>query len=268
MSDPVTNVEIEDVLSSIRRLVSDEERVAVRKPGKPPADLLILTPEQRVPGTSNKGASSPAPGAQKRAGQKTDPVAKASASAGIKADPPIGQASAALLLDRSAKRPHRNDPASADASDSNDTPARGGDLYTLHANRAGADKPADAPADGSLESKIAELEAMFAKGAPRWETEEDEDGSTAPFAPPSPRPQNASEASQASADGAPATKPAGTDLVDPSAQPLLDEAALREMVSEIVRQELQGVLGERITRNVRKLVRREINRALLSQDFD
>ena len=36
---------------------------------------------------------------------------------------------------------------------------------------------------------------------------------------------------------------------------------LRDMVHDIVRQELQGVLGERITRNVRKLVRREIQRA-------
>lgn len=49
---------------------------------------------------------------------------------------------------------------------------------------------------------------------------------------------------------------------------LLDEEALREMVSEIVRQELQGVLGERITRNVRKLVRREIQRALSAQELE
>ena len=48
----------------------------------------------------------------------------------------------------------------------------------------------------------------------------------------------------------------------------LDEDALREMVSEIVRQELQGALGERITRNVRKLVRREIQRALTSQTLE
>ncbi|EAR50168.1 hypothetical protein OG2516_15809 [Oceanicola granulosus HTCC2516] len=48
----------------------------------------------------------------------------------------------------------------------------------------------------------------------------------------------------------------------------LDEEALREMVSSIVREELQGVLGERITRNVRKLVRREIHRILNSQEFD
>lgn len=42
---------------------------------------------------------------------------------------------------------------------------------------------------------------------------------------------------------------------------VLDEDMLRDMVHDIVRQELQGVLGERITRNVRKLVRREIQRA-------
>ncbi|MCZ4354436.1 hypothetical protein O4H61_18105 [Roseovarius aestuarii] len=48
----------------------------------------------------------------------------------------------------------------------------------------------------------------------------------------------------------------------------LDEDALRDLVADIVRQELQGALGERITRNVRKLVRREIHRALASQDLE
>ncbi|MFV1594857.1 hypothetical protein VWZ88_20075 [Phaeobacter sp. JH20_36] len=48
---------------------------------------------------------------------------------------------------------------------------------------------------------------------------------------------------------------------------ILDEQALRELVSEIVREELQGALGERITRNVRKLVRREIHRALSAQNL-
>lgn len=42
---------------------------------------------------------------------------------------------------------------------------------------------------------------------------------------------------------------------------------LRDMVSDIVRRELQGSLGERITRNVRKLVRREIYRALEARDL-
>ena len=48
----------------------------------------------------------------------------------------------------------------------------------------------------------------------------------------------------------------------------LDEEMLRDMVAEIVRQELQGALGERITRNVRKLVRREIHRMLITQELD
>ncbi len=49
---------------------------------------------------------------------------------------------------------------------------------------------------------------------------------------------------------------------------LLDEAGLRDLVADIVREELQGVLGERITRNVRKLVRREIQRALAVKDLE
>ena len=49
---------------------------------------------------------------------------------------------------------------------------------------------------------------------------------------------------------------------------VIDEEALRDMVAEIVRQELQGSLGERITRNVRKLVRREIHRALAARELD
>ncbi|MDC0739675.1 hypothetical protein N6L24_15405 [Cognatishimia sp. SS12] len=48
---------------------------------------------------------------------------------------------------------------------------------------------------------------------------------------------------------------------------VLDEEMLRDLVGEIVRQELMGPLGERITRNVRKLVRREINRALSARNL-
>lgn len=77
--------------------------------------------------------------------------------------------------------------------------------------------------------------------------------------PPGAEPAN----SDAPAEGArnPATS---EDLMSELA---IDEDLLREMVSEIVRQELQGALGERITRNVRKLVRREIHRAIMTRDF-
>jgi hypothetical protein len=49
---------------------------------------------------------------------------------------------------------------------------------------------------------------------------------------------------------------------------LLDEETLRRIVAEAVREELQGVLGERITRNVRKLVRREIRLVLAADELD
>lgn len=48
---------------------------------------------------------------------------------------------------------------------------------------------------------------------------------------------------------------------------LLGDDALKAKVAQLIRQELQGELGERITRNVRKLVRREIKRALDTRDI-
>lgn len=47
----------------------------------------------------------------------------------------------------------------------------------------------------------------------------------------------------------------------------LDEKTLRALVVATVHEELSGELGERITRNVRKLVRREINRVLASREL-
>lgn len=49
---------------------------------------------------------------------------------------------------------------------------------------------------------------------------------------------------------------------------LLDEDTLREIVADVVRQELQGALGQRITRNVRKMVRREIRLVLAAEDLE
>ncbi len=48
----------------------------------------------------------------------------------------------------------------------------------------------------------------------------------------------------------------------------LDEEALRELVAKVLREELRGELGERITRNVRKLVRREIAQIISGLEVD
>lgn len=65
-------------------------------------------------------------------------------------------------------------------------------------------------------------------------------------------------------DGPPAAadEEDGADLFDPLASSEFDVDALRDTVAELVREELRGVLGERITRNLRALVRQEIRKAL------
>jgi hypothetical protein len=94
----------------------------------------------------------------------------------------------------------------------------------------------------------------------------------------------AAAAAAAAADAAtpqpdtPETAPDGTtDSVDDetslwapfeNVDDVLDEEALREIIADVVREELQGVLGQRITRNVRKMVRREIRLALAAEDLE
>jgi len=59
-------------------------------------------------------------------------------------------------------------------------------------------------------------------------------------------------------------------LTDADGNPVtvIDEAALNDIVRSLIREELQGILGEKITQNVRKLVRAEINRALTARSLD
>lgn len=50
--------------------------------------------------------------------------------------------------------------------------------------------------------------------------------------------------------------------------PILDEEALRGVINTLVREELQGELGDRISRNLRKLIRRELAQMLEEQKRD
>lgn len=73
-------------------------------------------------------------------------------------------------------------------------------------------------------------------------------------------------------DGNPSDSLEAVQSEDTDAGPIVsaalpDKDALRKMVAQLMREELQGELGERITRNVRKLVRREIKRALAARDL-
>ena len=58
------------------------------------------------------------------------------------------------------------------------------------------------------------------------------------------------------------------EAIEDAVVDILDEEDLRPIVARLIREELQGELGEQITRNVRKLVRREILRALAARDAE
>jgi hypothetical protein len=135
---------------------------------------------------------------------------------------------------------------------------------------APANEDADAPAEH--ESSVPQPET--ASASPGDETPPADETRVAAIELPEPEP--VSEAAPVADMRQPddVEQPSNGDLV--AAQPVataepglqIDEDMLREMVSAIVRQELQGALGERITRNVRKLVRREIHRMLIAQEMD
>ncbi|WP_101065439.1 hypothetical protein [Roseovarius salinarum] len=324
MSDPVTNAEIEDVLSSIRRLVSSEDRDPRRESdAEQPddttgesgetggagaaaadgaADRLVLTPSQRVndvdagdPDPSETGdtgalaatdaldtgdaATEPgeteeqpffhhhrsappwhAGGLHPEGDDAADtpaPVSDAAGSAGGAHD------AAAVLRARVAEfeaiiaaqnEQWEPDGTSDDAYAGGPTEALPWEDYVPGADSAGTYDEAEAPADASDEpggdaASEAEVEAE-APAAPRVETE----------------PENAHADDHADM-GADDDETSDNWVADQQ-DAVLDEDALRELVSQIVREELQGTLGERITRNVRKLVRREIHRALASQELE
>lgn len=69
-------------------------------------------------------------------------------------------------------------------------------------------------------------------------------------------------------DASPDTETSEDLAAAETAVPPMDEDKLRELVADVVRQELRGALGERITRNMRKMVRREIYRTVSSRDLE
>ncbi|MCK0095403.1 hypothetical protein MWU60_07450 [Yoonia sp. F2084L] len=143
-----------------------------------------------------------------------------------------------------------------------------------------------------LEATIAELEAAVTAQSDDWEPDEGEDFADAAWAASAFRTPNDDSLAQAemAPDAVTANEAQGTASsgrfpvkdafaakgkpAEPKEQasaptPLvgIDEDMLRGMVVKIMHEELSGALGERITRNVRKLVRREINRVLTSREM-
>lgn len=201
MTDRMSNIEIEDVLSSIRKLVSDDLRPGGAPPSsvaatpRPQVPRLVLTPALRVPAVA--------------------PAA-----------PPVA--------------PDEPDHAAATAPD-----------------------------DG-IAGRLAELEALMAGQA--HEFEDETAGQDAPSSIVQMAPDHHADAPEApflgdedhhlAADGFDWANPSPA-VADPATD--LDDAALRDLIRDVLREELQGAMGERVTRNLRKLVRAEIARALTAR---
>lgn len=280
MSEPVTNVEIEDVLSSIRRLVAEGNKPhapikAVEKVEKPPlksVERFVLTPALRVGDAPEDEA----------ADVRAEPILNAESEA--HAAEFAAPASEPLVLE----------------------PAAMLDTTKIHDHMSASER-------ASLEATIAELEAAVTfQPDDQWEPDGSEAAPTSGLAEafaalddgiedaeeadaervvhlrpegvePTFRHAASYEAANADAedtdygDDLRETDEDGTPIPDDLDETLaayiaggssLDRAEIRQLVVEVVRQELQGDLGERITRNVRKLVRREIQRAMQSNLYD
>lgn len=305
MSDPVSNAEIEDVLSSIRRLVSEGGRPVeaglvkshVHKVETPvadtpePADRLVLTPALRI--------------ADEEELPSEDTSEEVEIISEISAD--------ALADDADGADEDVSDEAQEDASElvfthvdydaEDDSETWVEDAEDTIEEVYDEDQPGDEVYDIEAESEDAlEAEDGFALPDPdsrilRWESVSNP--KIEPYEPDEPGDSDyaGTNIEPLQWHGRDYQDTTSADLADTMAESIeaeavayaeeeiehsiapelsetdgdesitLDEAMLREMVADIVRQELQGTLGERITRNVRKLVRREIHRALAAHDL-
>lgn len=199
----MSNVEIEDVLSSIRRLVSEDLRgtaAPAPEPLRKPVPRLVLTEALRVD-APRAPAAVEAPAAQ--------PLALAARLAELEA-----------ILD--AQEQAFDD--EADAATPVPIP-----LVARVAEPVTAPEPAAVP-----EAPFRDDDNLVAEAVDHFAWTEA-------------APQQVAQPSQ------------------PTSPALLDEGLLRELIRDVLREELQGDIGERVTRNLRKMIRTEIGRALTAR---
>lgn len=300
MSDPVSKIEdVEDVLSSIRRLVADTSGGTPREAGESdekldaaPQEALILTSAQRVNFDVDRDAG---PTSSLEALRKAVAVADATSEKVV-----------AGSWARSNPDEYYEDEAET---------TRGGWAEAQEPFVGASDRPAFAPVvqeagaseddeatddEATIEQRIAEDVDAEAEDLSDAELSSDDSPQIVAAAP---VPEKEVAPSLVEELGVATFLRATSEPTDPSDEGIedasfvdidfddgdlsdeepienmlpdgadvdvgmIDEDTLRALVSEIVRTELGGELGERITRNVRKLVRREIHRALMAREFE
>lgn len=119
----------------------------------------------------------------------------------------------------------------------------------------------------SLEAKITKLEKLIAHSDQLWEPDDVEQDDFAGSKTTLPL-DVVSEAGREIVETALVQNEQVSTTLATSESASLDQEELRALVADMIRDELRGALGEQITKNIRKLVRREINSALINQRID
>ncbi|MBR3371857.1 MAG: hypothetical protein IKG52_14625 [Rhodobacteraceae bacterium] len=239
MTDAMSRREIEDVLSSIRRLVAQDQprqdqpaqdQTEPRQDGDTGPGKLILTSALRVPDDlpASQSAQPETVPVQTAAAQGDTPPQSPAAQPGASDDPDLAGGDGAPAATSSAVHMLR-------VMNQRDADQKAA-ASTVHGPSSGAGPSVASDTDGdvALEATLARLEHVLAQGQ---------------------HPSSPAAAVAQSHDAA-------TGVNTTPDESVIDEAMLHQIVANIVRQELQGELGERITRNIRKLVRAEVAREL------
>lgn len=312
MSDPVTNIEIEDVLSSIRRLVSAaEEPKAQAKPqeikafANPPKFVLtpalrVTDPDDLIESKTDHAASMPLSDAHsvvsdKHADAVNAVINKQKARDSLEAT--IAELEAAVVNQRDEWEPDGSEIKSVPTWETVSYPPLDEveDAIAIEetspADMRGSPVPDAEPDGDDIEEQVADKfhailtngpmiaeDAAFSEDDPlptlenadRFSDDHDVETLTFTRSQPIPLPEEAADdyGDELAPDPVPASEDEDLDAYMLTSGQGINEEALRQLVMNVVREELQGDLGERITRNVRKMVRREIHRALDMQDFD
>ncbi len=271
MSNPLTNVDIEDVLSSIRRLVSEGDRTvaprpaeAVREVASPTPGRFVLTPALRVVAPAADAGDTETVSADVAPADPA-PLILTNNRNLSNLEATIAELEAAVTWQNNEFEPDGSEVAATQqrtdapsdlrrrvVDDAEIADAENAETDSANAESADAEN-ADAE---NADAEVAEIENADAPVAMpnlmfHHKTYDDTDD------------DHHDDLMDGDDDDAADDLTAYLD--DDST---IDESALRDMVAQIVRAELQGELGERITRNVRKLVRREIYRVINSQEFE
>ena len=305
MSDRATNIEMEDMLSSVKRLIKDGAAEAA--PDTPvSADRLVLTDALRVAVPEDQPAHTPTSEDETRSLQEpaseagpleaAEPESEAetdnisppplflrsqqNAEAASSLEATIAELEAAVGASDEEWEPDGSEMtvAAEEADDQNEPaevaekpPQTNNEVSELSPDAAtdiwqgqtpeqeaqpavASDEPQSAAKEvASLEDEITATATASMTAAVATEVSEalsgEVDAASAAAVAPEPQPASVAETEDTQPDAA-------------EGDWVMDEDMLRAVVAEIVREELQGPLGERITRNVRKLVRREIYRIL------